>query len=366
MEEVTVSANVDAATLPAAGSGALSGTRSRTADVARTAPARPDLILRFKTAEIMVHWSIAVPFLMCYVSGVILKLFFNLSPGGENLAREILRTLHRIGGAGLIVLPTTSAILHRKDFGIHLYNIRKAWSWTVDDIKWLFLMGLAAISPRFHLPEQHKFNAAEKLNFMMVMVTYPVFITSGVLLLMPGTWFVTWVIHVAVALAVTPLVLGHIYMATVNPSTRVGLPGMVSGRVDRTWAKHHYRKWYREHFEGPRNRPAVPDAGSMALEAPAHLRCTACGAEHDVASWLTVIDSVMGGRPIACPVCGAEPDTISVVAHPDQAGPVLRGLEEAGVTAFLAPPVEDLALPATVLAVIDPAPPDPRRSQAAR
>jgi cytochrome b subunit of formate dehydrogenase len=42
---------------------------------------------------------------------------------------------------------------------------------------------------------------------------------------------------------------GHIYMAVVNPSTRVGLSGMFSGRVDREWAKHHYKRWYKENFE---------------------------------------------------------------------------------------------------------------------
>ncbi len=38
-------------------------------------------------------------------------------------------------------------------------------------------------------------------------------------------------------------------MATINPDTRKGLPGMISGHVDRQWAKHHYTRWYRENFE---------------------------------------------------------------------------------------------------------------------
>jgi len=45
-----------------------------------------------------------------------------------------------------------------------------------------------------------------------------------------------------------PLLLGHMFMATVNPATRVGLSGMVTGWVSREWAEHHYTRWYRERF----------------------------------------------------------------------------------------------------------------------
>lgn len=38
-------------------------------------------------------------------------------------------------------------------------------------------------------------------------------------------------------------------MALFNPDSRKGLSGMISGFVDRQWAKRHYRRWYREHHE---------------------------------------------------------------------------------------------------------------------
>lgn len=40
-------------------------------------------------------------------------------------------------------------------------------------------------------------------------------------------------------------------MALVNPDTRRGLNGMITGSVDRHWASHHYGRWYREHFSDP-------------------------------------------------------------------------------------------------------------------
>ena len=38
-------------------------------------------------------------------------------------------------------------------------------------------------------------------------------------------------------------------MALINPSSRKGLNGMITGHVDREWGKHHYRRWYRDHHE---------------------------------------------------------------------------------------------------------------------
>jgi len=137
----------------------------------------------------------------------------------------------------------------RGDFRIYFYNIRQAWVWTLDDFKWLSLMGLAAVNKKIKLPEQGKFNAAEKLNFMKLMSTYPLYILTGLVIWLTDAAFLSWAVHFFMAVIATPLVTGHLYMAMINPESRKGLHGMISGAVDRQWAKHHYGKWYREHFE---------------------------------------------------------------------------------------------------------------------
>lgn len=61
-------------------------------------------------------------------------------------------------------------------------------------------------------------------------------------------------------------------MATINPDTRVGLPGMTTGMVDRQWASHHYGRWYREHFtevDVPEAAAAVPLIAPDIHEQPA-------------------------------------------------------------------------------------------------
>lgn len=216
----------------------------------------PRLILRFHKSERMLHWSIAVPFMVCFVTALVLVLVYNLHP--QRPYRIIFATIHRISGACLILFPLLTALRHHGDYKIHVYNIKQAWTWAIDDVKWLLLMGLAAINSKISLPDQGKFNAAEKLNFMMVMSTYPLFIVTGLLIWILRVAFWSWIVHMGMAAMAAPLMMGHIFMATTNPSTRVGLSGMINGYVDRHWAKHHYTRWYREHFEKPARKETRP------------------------------------------------------------------------------------------------------------
>ena len=204
-------------------------------------------ILRFRKSERSLHWAIAVPFMLCYVTALILVFFYNPAP--LRPYREVFSWMHRISGIFFIVLPVLSIIRSRGDYKMIFYNIRQAWVWTLADLKWLSMMGLAAISKRFTLPEQGKFNAAEKVNFMTLMTTYPLYILTGAVIWWTDGALLSWLVHFGMAIFATPLIIGHIIMATLNPDTRKGLSGMISGYVDRKWAKHHYARWYREHHE---------------------------------------------------------------------------------------------------------------------
>jgi hypothetical protein len=162
---------------------------------------------------------------------------------------------------------------HPRDFELHVRNIRAAWAWRLEDVKWLFLMSWSTIDKRVVLPDQGKFNAGEKLNFMFLTASYPIYVVTGFLIWLPGVAFASWILHLSMAALATPLIFGHVYMAMVNPDTRVGLSGMTSGYVDRLWAQHHYRHWYNEHFghlhRAPEPEPALAaTALSEAESAP--------------------------------------------------------------------------------------------------
>ncbi|MBI4714522.1 MAG: cytochrome b/b6 domain-containing protein, partial [Nitrospirae bacterium] len=210
--------------------------------------AAPDKVLRFRKSEWIVHWCIAIPFLVCWTTALVLVVVYNPDP--DRPYRDVFSWIHRISAVCLMTLPPL-AITLKRDFKTHFYNIKQAWGWTLADIKWLSLMGLAAVSSRIHLPDQGKFNAAEKLNFMVVMTTYPLYILTGLMVWLTDVTFLAWLVHFLMSLIATPFLVGHIYMAAINPSSRAALSGMINGFVDRQWAKHHHRQWYRERYESP-------------------------------------------------------------------------------------------------------------------
>jgi formate dehydrogenase subunit gamma len=221
----------------------------------------PDTILRFRACERHLHWALAIPFKVCYLTAVILVLVYNPEPSRP--LRAVFSWIHRGSGICLAVLPLLTILWHRRDFGQHLDNVRRAWTWSVDDLKWLAFMGLAMINPSVSLPHQGKFNAAEKLNFMSLTLTYPLYVVTGLTIWFLGPAYISWLVHLTMAMLATPLVLGHVFMATVNPDTKAGLQGMITGFVDRHWARHHYRLWYDEHHS-----PALQAAVPATVESP--------------------------------------------------------------------------------------------------
>lgn len=249
------------------------------ADVKKpTNNSRAPKILRFAKSERLVHWAIAGPFLLSFATAVVLVLIYG--PDRSRPFRDFFAQLHRASGIALMVLPLLATFKCRGDVRLHFYNIKQAWTWVYDDFKWLALMGLAAVNSRIKLPEQGKFNAAEKLNFMVLMTTYPLYVATGLLMWLTHLAILAWILHFLMAVLATPLLLGHLYMALINPSSRPGLPGMISGFVDRQWAKHHYRRWYRDHYETSLKAPN----GLVREESPSEIAATSDESDRTVSS----------------------------------------------------------------------------------
>ena len=237
---------------------------SQTGQATHPASSDPDTILRFRASERHMHWAIAMPFMAAWTTAAVLMFVYSSDPSRPY--RDVFGIVHRSAGVALMVLPLLALLRHYYDIAVHLKNTREAWSWRWDDVKWLALMMPATIFKSITLPHQGKFNAAEKINFMVLTATLPLYAATGILIWTHQYAFAAWVVHLTMAGLATPLMFGHIFMAVVNPDTRVGLSGMFSGFVDRHWASHHYARWYHENFPQPVAADAAADA-AMAVDA---------------------------------------------------------------------------------------------------
>jgi formate dehydrogenase subunit gamma len=116
-----------------------------------------------------------------------------------------------------------------------------------DDRRWLKWQ-VRQLGPK---PPQGRFNAGQKLNTAVIAGLMVVFTISGTLMYLQevdaqfrGTSAI--LVHDIAMYIAIPLVIGHLYMALLNPSTRHSLHGMVLGTVRRDWAREHHAKWERE------------------------------------------------------------------------------------------------------------------------
>lgn len=196
-------------------------------------------IRRFSGAERALHWLLAATFFVMLASG--LALF--VPDLATLVARPAAKAWH-INAA--VALATGVLALFAAHFSRLRATMREMDRFDRDDARWLF--GVSRLWRRTPAPPQGRFNAGQKLNSALVgglMVV--MFVTGGLLWLgerdtryrFAGTvivhdW-VTWILVV--------LVIGHLYLALVNRSTRHALRGMVTGDVDRDWARRHHPKW---------------------------------------------------------------------------------------------------------------------------
>ncbi len=224
------------------------------------------LIERFTSLERMVHWTMAISFLILAFSGlvmlfgkhVVLPIFGHTLFGWLSY---VCKNVHNFVGPVFSVSVIVAFIIFVKD------NLPAA-----VDFKWLVRLG--GMFSREHVPAG-RFNAGEKLWFWGGVVVLGIVLTaSGFFLdmLVPnveytrGNMQIANVIHLVAAVLMISVALGHIYMGT------IGMEGayaaMRTGYVDDTWAREHHELWYDDVASGkvPRVRT---EEGAAVVGAPA-------------------------------------------------------------------------------------------------
>ncbi|MEB8433104.1 formate dehydrogenase subunit gamma [Cocleimonas sp. KMM 6892] len=197
-------------------------------------------IRRFSGFQRLVHWSVAISFLILGLTGVLLTLGrFGLIPViGKDVfgAVAILgRTVHNYIGPVFAVLLI-----------IMLFTFIKGnfANWT--DIKWFAkgggLFGGHASAGRY--------NGGEKAWYWIAMIVGIVVVVSGIVMGFPFFGIsqedikLSQVIHAIAAIGLLAASFGHIYMGTF--AMEGAYEAMQTGYCDENWAKEHHDLWYQE------------------------------------------------------------------------------------------------------------------------
>lgn len=189
---------------------------------------------RFSRTERVLHWANAAFFLFLLASGLTLYL-----PSLSILIgrRQFVQSVHFWSGvAWLAVLAGIVLVGDRR--GV-LATARELDEFDRDDLRWL--------AGRRPAP-QGRFNAGQKLNSLLTAAFAILFLVSGLLL-----WFgerntryrfaSTVVLHDGLMYVSLVLLLGHLYLAVIHPTTRHSLRGITLGTVREDWAARHHPRW---------------------------------------------------------------------------------------------------------------------------
>jgi formate dehydrogenase subunit gamma len=207
---------------------------------------------RFTTAERWVHRTLGI------VMGVLLVtsafLFFP-DLGGLIGNRQIVSLTHEISG-WLLPIPLIAAVFFRafRDDAGRLNRF------TPSDWEWL-----RSRDRRSGRIPVGKFNAGQKLNASFTLGAIIVMFGTGMVMffssLFPDTIRTgATFVHDWLALALTVVVLGHIYMAYNDPVAR---RGMRTGSVPEDWAQREHGAWAAELAHRVEPLPgAIPQNGA--------------------------------------------------------------------------------------------------------
>jgi len=215
-------------------------------------PEPSQTIARFGRGSRVVHWAHAGPFLFLLVSGLI--LYIPPLKAVNAAGFRLVPLMHVLVGIGFIASPIP-VYLGLPDRSLVGDDLRRLLRFDPGDSAWATYALAAALGARVRQPATGKFNLGQKLNTAFsVVVTVGLMATGAVLAVnfftksVFSAGFVEQVfpIHDLFMLISLPVLAAHIYLGSLNPTTRESLRGITSGRVSRTWARLHHSLWVDE------------------------------------------------------------------------------------------------------------------------
>jgi formate dehydrogenase subunit gamma len=197
-------------------------------------------LLRHPVYTRVLHWAVAILFLLAFVSGFALYtpwLYHAFTPilgGGPTT-----RLLHPWFSLGFVVL-----------FALQMLNWIIPMAWTAADSRWVRrIKAYVTNEETLESEDVGFFNGGQKMYFWAIAVCAVVFLVTGLPMWFPRTFgraavAIGVVLHDAAALVMLVGFIVHIYESTAQqPGT---FRAMTRGTVSRRWAWTHHPAWYRE------------------------------------------------------------------------------------------------------------------------
>lgn len=190
---------------------------------------------RFNRPELFLHWANALPFLLLLLTGgaMLGSRFFQLDR--ELLTNTVLA--HKICALTWFLALPLSVLTRIRP---HLANIRTLCTWGAEDVAWMVQSVRALYNKSAHIPPADRFNTGQKINSCLVVVYYFGFVATGSLMFAKGTILFPWYIHTALFFSALGSVGGHLFLAFINPSTRIALGGIFHGWAPMKYIEHHH------------------------------------------------------------------------------------------------------------------------------
>ena len=200
----------------------------------------PDAVARYSYRERAVHWVNAIAYTYCMITGLALFTPFMYWMAAVLGGGATVRFWHP--WMGLVYLVTI----------IWMHSQWKSDMAPIpEDKKWDENLKYYVKNQDDKMPPQGRFNAGQKINAI---------VTAALALLFAITGFFLWygernhafrlenalLVHDWLMYLSFFLLLGHLYLALLHPTTRHSLNGITRGWVREDWARRHHPKWVEE------------------------------------------------------------------------------------------------------------------------
>jgi formate dehydrogenase subunit gamma len=203
-------------------------------------------IPKYTFVERLLHWIHTASFIPLVVTGLVLYLD-TLKPLAQGDAGQWMRLVHRLTAVLFIAEPLVYGILQPRRLWMHL----KEFSFEKDDLGWLKnAFGYYVWGKHDAMPPQGRFNTGEKLNGMVMIVSWILFVVTG-LVMWYGKGIVSaelfrWmvVIHDLTMIFALCMFIVHLFLAVAHPLMWAALVSMRFGVTSASYAAEHHAKWY--------------------------------------------------------------------------------------------------------------------------